>query len=66
MNERRLRATLAAEVSMPDPADVTWSQAVRDAVREVLPEGWHVLPDGRSAASVVAKRAGELRQEQRP
>lgn len=62
---RRARLTPASEISTK-----AWKAEqydVIDAVRDVLPDEWRVLPDGRSTAKAIANRAAERyedRQEQ--
>lgn len=46
----------------PEP----WSAGERDvieAVRDVIPEEWRVLPDGASTAKRIAQRANQRRRE---
>lgn len=60
----RLRVIRASSITPRAYPHVTRRDLV-DAVRDVLPDGWRVLPDGRSAASVIAHRAAELAEERR-
>lgn len=54
--DRKIVLTRASDIK-PAPA---WQSAltrqIKDVVRDVLPDDWQVLPDGREAASVIAMR----------
>lgn len=53
MPGRSLTLTPASEVRI-DPEGCRINETVKRAVREVIPDEWRVLPDGRSTASVIA------------
>jgi hypothetical protein len=60
------RSTRASDIPMAPAWQVSVSQAIRDATREVLPDEWRVLPDGRSTASVIAKVTAEKIRDVNP
>ena len=55
MSRRDLHLTRASDI--PTTAWRTNRRALIDAIHDVLPDEWQLLPDGRSTASVIASRA---------